>query len=102
MDYSTIKGILQDTDRNVLEDALSTFGEDVVEAAYMCDIQIADIGEAYQGQFSSDKDFVQDLLENTGCLPKDLPTFIHIDWERTASDIMMDYSEHDGHYFRNL
>ena len=58
--------------------------------------------EAYQGEHESDEDFVQNLIEDCGELPKDLPTYIHIDWELTARDIMMDYSEHNGHYFRNL
>ncbi len=58
--------------------------------------------EAYQGEWRTDEDFVKDLLEGTGALPKDLPLFIHIDWEATARDIMMDYSEDSGYYFRNL
>ena len=58
--------------------------------------------EAYQGEWASDEDFVQDLLESTGGIPKDLPFYIHIDWTATARDIMMDYTEQDGYYFRNL
>jgi antirestriction protein len=61
-----------------------------------------DCAEAYAGDFDNDEDFTQDLLEQTGTLPKDLPPYIHIDWERTANDIMEDYFEQDGHYFRNL
>ena len=57
--------------------------------------------EVYQGEWASNKDFVQDLLEETGEIPE-LPFYIHIDWEGTARDIMMDYSEDNGHYFRNL
>ena len=57
--------------------------------------------EAYQGEWASNKDFVQDLLEETGEIPE-LPFYVYIDWERTARDIMMDYLEDSGHYFRNL
>lgn len=35
-------------------------------------------------------------------LTVDEPVYIHIDWDRTARDIMMDYAEENGHYFRNL
>ena len=66
------------------------------------DDDLSDFEEAYQGSYISDEEFVQKLLEETGELPKDLPHYIHIDWEYTARDIMMDYSEQDGHYFRNL
>jgi len=61
-----------------------------------------DFEESYSGRFTSDEDFTQELLEDTGGLPKDLPAYIHIDWESTARDIMMDYTEEDRYYFRNL
>ena len=58
--------------------------------------------EAYQGKYESDEDFTQQLLEDTGDIPKDLPAYVNIDWEGTARDIMMDYGEDSGYYFRNL
>lgn len=61
-----------------------------------------DVSEAYQGEYETDVDFVQQLVEECGDLPKDLPAYIHIDWEGTARDIMMDYFEVNGYYFRNL
>jgi antirestriction protein len=60
------------------------------------------VQEAYQGQYDNDADFVQQLLEACGTIPKDLSPYVYIDWERTASDVMMDYFEVDGYYFRNL
>ena len=56
--------------------------------------------DEYCGEYSSDEDFAQQLLEDSDMLPKDLPAYIHIDWKWTAKEIMMDYAEHDGHYFR--
>lgn len=58
--------------------------------------------EAYCGQWVSDEDFVRNLFDDIGIIPKDLPAYIHIDWEWTAKEIMMDYSEENGYYFRNL
>lgn len=75
---------------------------EVFEAAIDCGIQFSDIDEAYQGTHKSDADFAQQLVEDCGDIPKDLPHYIYIDWERTAKDIMMDYSESNTHYFRNL
>ena len=43
-----------------------------------------------------DYDFVeycQELLEDIGDLPKDLPWYIAIDWEQTADNLRDDYSE---------
>jgi hypothetical protein len=42
-------------------------------------------------------DYVQELLEDCGDIPKNLPHYIHIDWERTARDIRVDYSGVDFH-----
>jgi antirestriction protein len=56
--------------------------------------------EEYCGEYNSDEEFAQQLLEDTDSLPKDLPLYIHIDWAWTAKEIMMDYVEHNGHYFR--
>ncbi|MCK5608943.1 antirestriction protein ArdA [Candidatus Pacearchaeota archaeon] len=80
----------------------SHYDEEVFEAARECGIEFENVDEAYNGAWSSDENFVQQLLEDTGCIPSDLPGYVHIDWESTARDIMMDYCEHDGHYFRNL
>lgn len=66
------------------------------------DTDLSDFEEAYQGQYDDDEDFVMQLLEETGDIPENLPSYIHINWARTASDIMYDYFEEDGYYFRNL
>lgn len=72
-----------------------TASEDPAEIA-------SEIEEAYQGQYFNDQNFAEQLLEDLGDVPKDFPAYIHIDWEGTARDIMMDYSEEGGHYFRNI
>lgn len=50
-------------------------------------------------------DYVQDLLEDCGDLPRDIPWYIVIDWEATAENIAVDYStcEYQGntYYYRN-
>ena len=40
-------------------------------------------------------DYCQELCEDIGDLPKDLPHYIVIDWERTAENIKADYTEVD-------
>lgn len=43
-------------------------------------------------------DYTQQLLEDIGDLPKDIPHYIAIDWEATAKNIQVDYTgvEFDG------
>ena len=40
-------------------------------------------------------EYAQELLEDCGSIPKDLPHYIHIDWEATARDIRVDYTPID-------
>lgn len=43
-------------------------------------------------------EYVQELLEDIGYIPADLPGWIHIDWDRTADEVQIDYTsaEYDG------
>lgn len=82
---------------------------EVIEAYCDCvgaydDIEtiISKVEESYNGEYDSDIHFVSNLLEDCGDIPQDLPNYIHIDWERTAFDVMMDYSSSNNHYFRNI
>jgi len=102
MKYTQVKEAINDLGRDNLEELIKKYGIDVVEGYVDNGYSLSDFEEAYSGEWSSDEDFVQDLLESCGDLPKDLPAYIHIDWESTARDIMMDYFEVDGHYFRQL
>jgi len=76
---------------------------DVVSAAIACDINPADTDEAYNGTFKDDEDFAQDMAEQLGAIDKNASwPQTCIDWEHAASELMYDYSESNGHYFRNL
>jgi hypothetical protein len=67
--------------------------------------------EQYAGDKASDgitcvkdsyfTDYAQQLLEDCGEIPKDLPHYIEIDWEATAINIRVDYTscELDGKTF---
>lgn len=82
---------LDDNEKDILEAYLECFGYDGT---------IKDAMDAYVGQYNSDIDFTMEWLEMCGDIPKDLPSIIHIDWEATARDLMMDFSESNGFYFR--
>lgn len=61
-----------------------------------------DVEEAYQGQWDSDEQFAMQLAEDLGFeQPANWP-YNCIDWEQASRDIMYDYFEVDGYYFRSL
>jgi antirestriction protein len=77
--------------------------EDVISAGIECGVSIDNIDEAYSGSFGSDEDFAEDMAEQLGCIDKNLSwPYTCIDWGRASRDLMMDYSEHNGHYFRMM
>ena len=49
--------------------------------------------------------YVQDLLSDIGVLPREIPWYIVIDWEKTADNIKIDYTDVDfdgeTYYIRN-
>ncbi|MCP4076855.1 MAG: hypothetical protein GY744_11820 [Gammaproteobacteria bacterium] len=84
----------------VIED--SHLDAEVFEAAVKLDINYDMVEEQYQGQYESDKDFAYLLADEMGLAPEgnDWPAS-YIDWDRAACDLMMDYGESDGYYFRS-
>lgn len=82
-------------------------GDVALAALALCDSEKPEdvqemIDDCYQGEYSSNEDFAEELysecyseeIEKMGSLTN------YIDWSRVARDLMMDYHEHNGHYFR--
>jgi len=104
MNYTQTKDIINEVGRERLEKLLDEYGEEIIEAAIGCDISPENIEERYCGQFNSDGDFAMDFYDGVYGLSKldELFPGLHVDWEGTARDLMMDYYEDNGYYFRVL
>lgn len=68
------------------------------------DYDLSNIEEAYSGEYSSDKQFAQDIADQLGTIEEKNMHWPHscIDWDHAASELMMDYFEIDGYYFRHI
>jgi len=89
-----------------LEEKQCSSLEDEVISAYFdnCGVSsLDDVEEAYAGEFNSDEDFAEDYIDSTGML-SEIPENLrfYFDTEKFSRDLMMDYFESNGHYFRNL
>lgn len=92
-------------------DSLDEYGEYVEKCeehgeAYVlrhADIGDFDFEDSYEGCWSSEEEFVQNLWEECMNVPDYL--WSHVDWESVTRDTMMDYSSYDGsegyHIFRD-
>jgi len=61
--------------------------------------------ESYVGEFNSDADFAENFAEECGYMEGEKVgswPFNNVNWDRAAQDLMYDYSESNGHYFRSL
>lgn len=54
--------------------------------------EVEDYGCDYLVRDSHFAEYVQELLEDCGDIPRDLPHYIVIDWEATAQNIQVDYT----------
>ena len=80
-----------------------TYDLDVIDAGVACDISIEDIDEAYTGSYRDNEEFAEEMAESIGAIDRNAAWPVcYIDWERAANDLMMDYSEENGHYFRRF
>ena len=87
---------------------ISTHDFEVIEAFGDCfgqnndiDELLEKVSENYYGCYNSDEDFAENLLCDMGEIPQNLPSYIYIDYVRTARDLMFDFSSSNNHYFRN-
>jgi len=98
--YSQAKELVKGLGRSKVESLIDQHEVEMLVSGLELSISVDQLEESYQGFWSSDEEFVEDLISDIYDL--DLPHFVYIDWERTAFDVMMDYMESDGHYFRNI
>ena len=76
--------------------------EEVVMAGIACGIDADKMEEAYEGEYTSDESFAQELAESTGFEYSDNWPANCIDWEKAARELMYDYVEDNGYYFLRM
>ena len=83
-------------------DMVDDIGNEIVEA-FLDNFDIADISscrDAYQGQYQNGAEFAQQLAEDCCKVPRDMSSWIEIDWEASWENLTYDYVEcSDGHMF---
>ena len=83
-------------------DMVDDIGNEIVEA-FLDNFDIADISscrDAYQGQYENGAEFAQQLAEDCCEVPRDMSSWIEIDWEARWENLTYDYVEcSDGQMF---
>ena len=78
--------------------AVDQYGEEVVESFLeIFDIEsIGSLSDAYQGQYDSGADFAQNIAEDCGDVPRNMSSWIEIDWKASWDNLSYDYTEGSG------
>ena len=83
-------------------DMVDDIGNEIVEA-FLDNFDIADISscrDAYMGCYESGAEFAQQIAEDCCEVPRDMSSWIEIDWEASWENLTYDYVEcSDGHMF---
>ena len=78
--------------------AIDQYDEEVVES-FLEIFSIEDIcnlSEAYQGQWDSGAEFAQNLAEDCCEVPREMSSWIEIDWKASWDNLSYDYTEGSG------
>lgn len=67
------------------------------------DDDLSDFNESYSGEFDSDEAFAEEMADQIGAVNDNLTWPNNcIDWEQAARELMQDYFESNGFYFRRI
>ena len=85
-------------------DMVDDIGIDVVEA-FLENFDIENVSscrDAYMGRYESGAEFAQNIAEDCGDVPRNMSSWIEIDWKASWDNLSYDYVEStDGHIFSN-
>ena len=85
-------------------DMVDDIGIQVVES-FLDNFDIADVSncrDAYMGCYESGAEFAQQIAEDCGDVPRNMSSWIEIDWDKSWDNLSYDYVEStDGHIFSN-
>jgi len=83
-------------------DMVDDIGTDIV-SAFLNNFDIESVSscrDAYMGCYKNGAEFAQNIAEDCGDVPRNMPSWIEIDWEASWENLTYDYVEsNDGHIF---
>ena len=89
--YESYKMLCEDYDKNLVDEFIEDFDVSTIE----------NFEDMYQGQLTG-VEFAKEIVSDCGYISKDMPSWIHIDWQKTwDNSLSYDYTEIDGHIFNN-
>lgn len=95
--------ILEDMEAEGIDEDMLDAVKAYISLGIESDDGLENFSEAYAGEWSSDEEFAESMAEQLGEIKKDVAwPYTCIDWEYAAKELMYDYSESNGYYFRNI
>ena len=89
--YEEYNRLVDDYGQNLVDEFIEDFDVSTIE----------NFEDMYQGQLTG-AEFAEETCTDCGYISKDMPSWIHIDWQKTWDNALSyDYTEIDGHIFNN-
>ena len=89
--YEEYNRLVDDYGQNLVDEFIEDFDVSTIE----------NFEDMYQGQLTG-VEFAKEIVSDCGYISKDMPSWIHIDWQKTwDNSLSYDYTEIDGHIFNN-
>ena len=91
--YETYNRLCEDYGQNLVDEFIEDFDLSTIE----------NFEDMYQGQWDSGGQFAKSICEDCGDIPRNVPSWIEIDWQKTWDNALSyDYTELiGGHIFNN-
>ena len=91
--YETYNRLCEDYGQNLVDEFIEDFDVSTIE----------NFEDMYQGQWDSGGQFAKSICEDCGDIPRNVPSWIEIDWQKTWDNALSyDYTELiGGHIFNN-
>jgi antirestriction protein len=83
------------------QDLVERYGEAAIEAfeEIWATEDLEYFEEAYCGEYGTGAAYAEELVNDCYGLPRELPSFVSIDWEETWNNLRYDYYEENGFIF---
>lgn len=84
------------------EENVERFDLGVFDAAWVLGVPADEIADRYYGEYINDETFAVHRAEDMGATNNDAEwPYTHIDWDAAADELMQEYSQSNGYYFRD-
>ena len=87
--YETVVGLFDHYEIEAIDAFIETFSIEDIDH----------FSDAYYGEYESGAEFAEEFARDIGEIPRNLPSWIEIDWQESWENLSYDFYEENGYIF---